>query len=195
MNSPDITGTVTLLLRKAQRGDAQAMNQLFEYVYDDLRRMAFAMVAKSGARQAIDGTALVHAACARLLEHDSLDAENRRHFFFLLGRAIHDIFVEEVRAATARKRGSDHQRLPLAEFDIGEPGLKASFLDLHEALEELRRHDPESAQLVFLRFFSGRTLQEAAAMTGSTFAKARRDWSYARAWLKKRLSDRDTDFH
>lgn len=180
-------GTITILLQRARSGEAAAANELFERVYDDLRRLARGKYGHVPGR-GLEGTALVNAACERLLGRDALNAEDRRHFFFLLGRAMHDVLVEEARARAAEKRGGDRRQVPLVDFAADGASHTFEMLDLHAALEELRRADPDAAQVVSLRFFGNRTLEEAAEMMGVTFAVARRHWDYAKAWLSERLS-------
>lgn len=59
----------------------------------------------------------------------------------------------------------------------------AELLDVHEALDALARHDARKAELVKQCCFVGLTLKEAALVLGISEPTARRDWSYARAWL------------
>lgn len=181
-------GTITSLLVRARAGDKPAADCLFDRVYGELRNIARREIANCGCKASIGGTALVGAACERLLEREKLDAENRRHFFYILSRAMHDVLIEEHRAAKTLKRGGEYQHFPIAEFEIPDASKTVEFLDLHHAIEELRRLDEASAEIVVLRFFGGRTLEEAAACMGCTVSVARRHWQYAQAWLHNRLS-------
>jgi DNA-directed RNA polymerase specialized sigma24 family protein len=56
-------------------------------------------------------------------------------------------------------------------------------LDVHEALDELERDDPQAAALVKLRFFAGFEHQEAAEILGLSRRAADRVWLLARTWL------------
>jgi RNA polymerase sigma-70 factor (ECF subfamily) len=181
-------GTITSLIVQARAGDKLASDQLFRTVYDELRLLARTAIAVSGAKRTIEGTALVHSACERLLEREQLTAENRSHFFFLLSRAMHDVLVDELRKAGAAKRGGDWQRVPFAEFAIPDASKTIEFLDLHRAIEDLRGVDHDCAEIVTLRFFGGRSIEEAATCLGCSVSAAKRHWTYARAWLFNRLS-------
>ena len=46
------------------------------------------------------------------------------------------------------------------------------------------------AELVKLRYFGGFTLEEAADALGISVPTAKRDWTYARAWLFKEIGQR-----
>lgn len=183
-------GTITLLLSRVRTGDEDASDQLYAHVYDDLKRMARQLIAsKARPWTAHEATALVGAACERLLGKESLMAEDRRHFFFLLGRAMKDVLVEQARSDLAIKRGGRHQCVPLD--DVAQPTSSETFplLDVQDALDELREHDPVAADVVTLRFYAGRSLRETAELTGCSLATVRGDWEYAKAWLHKRLVD------
>jgi RNA polymerase sigma factor (TIGR02999 family) len=105
---------------------------------------------------------------------------------------MQDVLVEEWRRRHAKKRGGGRSRADLLEFGADDDSIRADVLDLRDALTELAVHDPAGARLINLRFFAGRTLEEAAEIVGCTFATARRDWEYARAWLRERLSGSST---
>lgn len=191
-----LPGTITLLLSQARAGNLKARDELFALIDQDLRRLAAGMIPRRGwVPSELDATALVSAACERLLGKGQLDAECRRHFFFLLGRAMHDVLVEQARSACSAKRGGKHQRVPMVEFQADGRTTTAAMLDLHEALKALKALDPDGAQIIQLRFFGGRSVEEAAEIMGCTLGAARRHWVYARAWLQERLARGDSVPH
>jgi len=182
------TGTITSLLSAVGEGSRPAYEQLFEHVQSDLKRLAQSMINARGWRSGpMQGTELVNMACARILGKGPLRAEDRRHLFFLLGRAMRDVLVEEARRASAAIHGGGHVRVAEREI-VADDGVTCfRILDLHDALDEFKLVDPAAAALVELRFFAGRTLREAADAQGVSFAVARRNWEYAKAWLGVRL--------
>ncbi len=187
-NPEQLVGTITGLLGDIRSGRNDAIEELFTLVYDDLRHIARRRLNGKGGIL-LQTTELVSAASERLLGRVLLDAEDRRHFYFLVGRAIHDVFVEEIRAKNALKRGGGHQRVPLIEIEVDGVTSQIEFLDIHEALEELGKQDQAAADIVRLRFFGGLTLEESAAIMVCSFSTARKHWEYAKAWLHNRLSD------
>lgn len=184
------TGTVTVLLREARSGDAAKRDELFRRVYEELRGIARGMVGPNGwPLLGLEVTSLVNSACARLLGRDQLDAEDRRHFYFLFGRAMHDVLVETVKASKTQKVGGDRKRMVLMDAPAEEGGtFQADVLDLRAALEEFRKVDAEAAKVVDLRYFAQRSIRETAEMLERSVASVRRDWAYASAWLSERLS-------
>ena len=70
---------VTRLLMAIDRGDSHATDELFPIVYDELRRLATAKLAREAPGQTLQATALVHEAYLRLLggeEHGRRDSED-----------------------------------------------------------------------------------------------------------------------
>lgn len=194
--SPQPAPPITVLLRRAREGDTGAREAVFTRIYDELRAMAAGHVAAGRRDSLLQPTALVNAACQRLLERQALDAQDRAHLFFILGRAMHDVFVEHIRRENAGKRGGKHAHVTLVELAADD--ATTAQVDLEEvrvAIEDLRKISRESAEVIMLRFFAGATLQEAADAMGCSFAVARRHWDYAKAWLHDRLSRGDGQAH
>jgi DNA-directed RNA polymerase specialized sigma24 family protein len=87
---------------------------------------------------------------------------------------------------------------PSSPPDREELGSPASFLlsegawrsaaEVDETLAELETRDPLKAQIVLLRYFTGLTMDETAAILGLAEHTLDRHWRYLRAWLMKRLS-------
>src|SRR5262245_13198760 len=184
---PDDCGTVTVLLREMRAGNRPAFDELFRLLQQDFRRFAQSLLGK-GPRRDFSGTELVNMACARLLGKGQPEADDRAHLFFLIGRAMRDTLVEEARKEAAQARGGGRARVPLIDFTVDERTSRLDVLDLHEALAELERRDPAGARVIELRFFAGLSLEQTAEAIGCSLATARRDWTYARAWLSERLS-------
>ncbi len=193
-SAADVEGTVTRLLVRARGGDATALESLFEIVYDELRRRARARLGRS-APGGLDGTALVHEVCAKLLSRETLDARDRNHFFAIFSRAMRDAIVDAVRRDGAERRGGGAHHETVVDFVADGSLLRIDVLAIEEALADLRAVDADAAQMIDLRVFGGMTLAEAAELTGVTSAVARGHWDYGRAWLSRRLEAIDRARH
>ena len=179
---------VTALLQAAQAGDQDAMPRLLSLIYDELRQLAAAQMARRPAGQTLQTTELVHEAYLRLVGKAGLHLEGRKHFFFAAARAMHDILVEDARSKAGPKRGGGRRRVVLDEaVALTEPPPE-EVLALHEALADLEREDPLKAQIVNLRYFTGMSMQEIAAVLGLSERTAHRHWRFTKAWLKSRLA-------
>ena len=189
---------VTKLLKAAHRGDKQAAADLLPLVYDELRKLAAARLAQERAGQTLDATALVHEAYLRLLaspgrEPQEVRFDGRGHFFAAAAEAIRRILVEQARRKKAVRHGGQRQRQDLDPDCIAavvlEKGPDDELLALHEALDRLAERHPQKAELVKLRYFAGLTADQAAAALGISPSTADRNWAYARAWLRRAMSE------
>jgi RNA polymerase sigma factor (TIGR02999 family) len=177
---------VTRLLEAANRGDRQAAADLLPMVYDELRKLAAARLAREQPGQTLDATALVHEAFLRLVGDQRF--EGQRHFFAAAAEAIRRILVEQARRRQAIKRGGDGNRQELDPDRVASPAPDDELTALHEALDRFTATHPEKAELVKLRYFAGLTADQAAEALGVSPSTADRHWAYARAWLRRAMS-------
>lgn len=166
-----------------------ASERLLPVVYDELRRLAAFHLALEGAGQTLQPTALVHEVYLRLAQSDSSIWNGRGHFFGAASLAIQRILVEHARRRKSLKRGGAFVRQELDENAIAVPQPREDLIALAEALEKLDVVYPQHAELVRLRYFSGRTHAEAAEDLGVSGSTATRMWRYARAWLYAEMTD------
>lgn len=157
-------------------------------VYDELRKLAAAKLANEKPGQTLQATALVHEAYVRLVDVDeSQNWNSRGHFFGAAAEAMRRILVEKARRRACGKHGGDRGREELESSGVAAPEVCEDLLALDEALERLAEHDPQSAQLVKLRYFAGLTIPQAAEILGVSPRKADFIWSFARAWLRREI--------
>ncbi len=178
---------VTRLLEAAHRGDKQAAAELLPLVYGELRRLAATKLAQEWPGQTLDATALVHEAYLRLVGDQQFDG--RGHFFAAAAEAIRRILVEQARRKQAARHGGRRQREGLDPDRLAAPAPDDELLALHDALDRLAGQHPEKAELVKLRYFAGLTADQAAAALGISPTTGDRHWAYARAWLRRAMSD------
>jgi RNA polymerase sigma factor (TIGR02999 family) len=183
---------VTHILSAIEQGDPHAAAQLLPLVYGQLRKLAAEKLAQERPGQTLQATALVHEAYVRLVDQEKAQHWNSRgHFFAAAAEAMRRILVENARARNRVKRGAGARRLPLDENLVADDDRVDELLAVHEALNELERHDAQAAALVKLRFFAGYEHQEAAAVLGLTRSAADRLWLLARTWLYRAMQGTD----
>ena len=186
----DLVSEVTRILNAIEHGDANAAGQLLPLVYDELRTLAAQKMAQEAAGQTLQPTALVHEAYLRLVAGDQAPHWNSRgHFFAAAAEAMRRILVERARSKCRVKRGGGARRQELQEHFLIAEDRRDELLAVHEALDQLERHDAQAAALVKLRFFAGFEHQEAAEMLGLSRRAADRLWLLARTWLYRALAE------
>jgi RNA polymerase sigma factor (TIGR02999 family) len=157
----------------------------FPLVYDELRRLAAARLAREPAGHTLDATALVHETYLKL---GDASYDGRGSFFRAAGVAMQRILVDHARRKRAAKRGGLARQFILDEGDRLVFADPDALLDVAEALGKLALEDTGSADVARLRLFAGLSVEEAAEALGISRATAFREWAYARSWLTDALA-------
>ena len=176
------------VLQAAQAGDRQAAADLLPLVYAELHELARARLARQPPGQTLTPTALVHEAYLRIAGESVVTWEGRRHFFFAAARAMREILVEQARRKAGPKQGGGRRRQELDDACAILKPPSVDVLAVSEALDDLEASEPLDAQIVLLRYFTGLTMDETAAVLGIPERTLDRQWRYIRAWLMKKLS-------
>ena len=180
---------LTRILQSIDTGHPEAADALLPLVYAELRQLAAAKMAREQPGQTLQPTALVHEAWLRLNTGEPQSWNNRRHFFGAAAEAMRRILIERARRRQVLAKGGFAEREEDFESRLVASAPEDELLAVHEALDELARHDPPAAELVKLRYFVGLTMPEAAEAMGLPLRNAERLWTFARAWLRKALEE------
>ena len=181
-------GNVTNLLADMRIGRKEAESRLIAVVYPELHRIAMRYMRKERAGHSLQATALVNEAYVRMVGSKDRDFKNRSHFFAVATTQMRLILVDHARKKKAKKRDGLFMRVELTDFlTISEDKLD-EVLQIDEALRRLAVLDPRQCKVVELRYFAGLTEDEVAEVLGVASRTVKRDWDFARAWLRGELS-------
>ena len=179
---------ITQLLIAWNRGDLSARDELAPLIYNELRRIAGGYLRRERPDHTLQPTALVNEAYLRLIDQSRVNWQNRAHFFGAAARLMRQILINHAEARRAAKRGGETERVSLSDVGHFTVGQEVDLIALNEALQNLERIDPQQGQVVELRYFSGLTIEEIAEVMGVSPSTVKREWSTARAWLRRELS-------
>jgi RNA polymerase sigma factor (TIGR02999 family) len=183
---------VTRILSSIESGDPTAAQQLLPLVYDELRKLAAANLARELPGQTLQATALVHDAYVRLVDVKHVQRwDTRGHFFAAAAEAMRRILVENARRKKTLKRGGAMTRVDLDQAALFINQDADDLLNLDEALTRLRKEDDAAGELAKLRLFAGMSVDEAAQALGISRTTGFRHWTYARAFLQAELHPND----
>ena len=183
---------VTELLEASREGDAEATSRLLDAVYEELRQLARTTRARHGVSETLTATSLVHEAYLKLVDEGRLPFEGRAHFFGAAARSMRQVIVDAVRTKGRQKRGGGASIARLDDVaTLAEPGRPHEILALDEALRNLEAVDARAARVVECRYFAGLSIDETAAALRLSPTTVKRDWSAAKAWLHRALSEPD----
>jgi len=179
----------TLILNAVNRGESQAWEQLLPLVYDELRKIAAARMAREAPGQTLQPTALVHEAWLRMIKDEDQTWQNRGFFFHAAAEAMRRILIENARRKSALKHGGGQQRLNIDDLELGASLPEEKALLVNAALEQLEQVHPERAKIVVLKYFGGMTNEEVARTLGIGERTVYRHWLLAKVWLFDKLSE------
>jgi RNA polymerase sigma factor (TIGR02999 family) len=167
---------------------------LFEHVYAELKGMAHNRLRyRSDAEAELDTTSLVHECFLRMQGRGELDTTDRAAFLGYVGRVMRSIVIDHVRTRQARKRGGGERMVTLTTGVAGESFNDAQLLAMNAALEVLERIAPDFHRLVDLRYFAGLSMNEVAELNGTSTRTVEREWSKARAFLRRLIHEMDPE--
>jgi len=183
---------VTQLLIAWGDGDQVAGDQLLSVVYQELHRLAHHYMKRESPGHTLQTSALVNEAFVRLVDQKNVQWQNRAHFFGIAAQMMRRILVDYARKRNYAKRGGGAQQISLDEGLTVSEGRSAEVVQVHEALEQLAEFDPRKSQIVELRFFGGLSIEETAGVLGVSPGTVMRDWTLAKAWLRREISSADS---
>ena len=181
---------ITRILREWQSGDAEALERLVPVVYEELRVLASRQLAHEWRHNRLDTTVVVNEAYLKLFGQREVDWQNRGHFFAIAAQLMRRILIDHARRHLRDKRGGGAIHVALHEVEAANP-TKVDALDalaVDRALRKLEQVDSAQGRIVELRFFGGLTVEETAAVVGTSPTTVKREWALAKAWLYLELT-------
>ena len=187
VKSSSDNGHVADLVAAAAAGAPQAARDLLPLVYRSLRDLAERQMRQERCSHTLQATALVHEAYLRLMGDKEVSWDNRAHFYAAAAEAMRRILIEHARRVGAKKRGGGWNKEIASVADLASDETVSHALDIDEAIEALKAHDPRAASVAQLRFYTGLSIDETAAALNISASTVDREWCYARAWLLRHL--------
>lgn len=178
---------ITRLLSTWRDGDREALEQVSDLVYHELKRLARGKMARERPGHTLQTTALVNEAVVGMMGAD-IDYQDRNHFMVVAARMMRRVLIDHARSKLRAKRGGGIEPVTLNEELQGAETWSADILALDEALTELAEFDERKSKIIEGQYFAGLTTTQLADLTGVSERTVERDAQLARAWLAKRLT-------
>ena len=182
-----MSSDVTQLLQASRDGGEDALERLLPLVYEELRGLADRHLRSESKGHTLQPTALVHEAYVRLVGQRNRNWANRQQFFCIASKLMRRVLLHHAEKRGAQKRGGDRQRATMLDLAEEFEHQAVDLLALDEALRRLEQLDENKHRIVELRFFGGLTLEEIAHVLEVSDRTVRRNWSFAKAWLRKEM--------
>jgi len=179
---------ITQILNEWQDGDASAVDRLFPFVYDELRRRAQIYLRNERGDHILQPTALVHEAYMRLIDVENIDWTDRLHFFAVASNVMRRILVDHARALKSKKRGGKNRKVPISDLQLSSFERSLELINLDEALKNLAKIDERKSRVVEMSYFGGMNQKEIAEFLEVAVKTVQRDLKFAKLWLFRELS-------
>lgn len=192
--SNPVSEEITVMLRALNADTSrEALDALLPFVYDELHRQAHRYLRGERRNHTLQTTALINEAYLRLVGQNSIEWQNRAHFFGLAANMMRRILVDYAKTKQRAKRGGNDEALPLEDAltiaaETTSEAAKIDLITLDNALDRLAAKDERLARIVELRYFSGLTVEETAEVLKISEMTVKRDWNVAKAWLHKEIN-------
>ena len=192
-NAASFSAAESEILFSAYRdGDRAALDALIGRLNRELRRLARTQLTRERRDHSLCSGELVNEAYLLLIPQRNV--QNRAHFVAIAARLMRRILLNHARDRRAKKRGGGDVKVPLDEaLDAVRSGASdvVDTLTVHQALERLEELDPRQARVVELKVFGDLKRTEIASLLEVSEGTVKRDWSLARAWLRRELDSSD----
>lgn len=176
---------ITQLLQQWSEGKEKARDELMSLVYDELRRVTASYLHRECRDQTLHPTILVNELFLKFSEPHPLNRRSRMHFFGVAAKLMRRVLVDYALKRSATGRDSDRYSVSVEDAGAFDFERNADLLMLDEVLNRLEERDPVKARIVELRFFGGRTIEETAEVMQISIVKVKRDWNFARSYIKR----------
>jgi RNA polymerase sigma factor (TIGR02999 family) len=180
-------GEVTLLLTTLRRGDRGVLDQLLPAIYEHLRAIAHRELRRERTDHTLSTTALVHEVYLKLSAADTLTWKDRAHFFAVCAQAMRRVLVNYAIEKQTGKRGANAPHLPLDDAMVAAQSRPDDLLWVNDSLDRLTGLNPRLTRVVECRVFGGMSVKDTAEALALSPATVKRDWTLARAWLRRDL--------
>jgi RNA polymerase sigma factor (TIGR02999 family) len=180
---------ITERLREWSDGNQESLDSLLPLVYEELHRQAARFLRRERIGHTLQTTALINETYLKLIDQQTVNWQNRAHFFGIAAQAMRRILVDYAKSRHRNKRGGIGENLPLEAAVFAASGEKSVDLEaLDEALTRLAEVDQRQTRIVELRYFSGLSIEETAEVLDISPATVKSDWKSAKAWLYREIT-------
>lgn len=159
--------------------------ELAPLLYEELRRLAAAHMARESAGQTIQATELVHEAWLCYSGDESW--KDSGHFLTCAARTMRRILIDRARRKARIRHGGGLARVGIDDRQASAKTPDDQLLLVNEALDELEKIDPIRARVVILKFFGEMSNRQVATELGVTERSVERYWAHAKIWLFREI--------
>ncbi len=182
---------LTQIIHRWHNGDEQAVSELTQFAYYQLRELA------QKERRRIEQkfnqdlsdpaihntTALINEAYLKISKGDLSYVENRRQFYNMVSKVMRQVLIEHARYSNAQKR----QAQELANISEVNDATD-NWISLEKSIEVFSERYPRQAEALQLKYFMGMKNQEIGELLSCSHSLIEKDLRFAKGWLSLKLA-------
>lgn len=171
-------------------GDCDAAARLMLLVNEELRARASDYLRREPPDHTLQATALVQQACLELAIENGVTSKNRAHLRAVAANLMRRILVEHARDHNRQKQNGRGANFSLQETRGMHQEDIPDLIALDEALQRFGLACPRASAVVEMKFFGGMDTAEIAEVLNVPEKTVVGDWSLAKTWLARTLTQR-----
>jgi RNA polymerase sigma factor (TIGR02999 family) len=134
-------------------------------------------------------TEIVHEVWLRMKSVSPEALQNRDAFLAFAGKVMRNLLVDYARSRNAERHGGNYARVDLPDEMLFSDNNVVLILQVDELIKTLSVIDKRAATVVEMRFFAGLNEEEIAEALDVSVRTVKRDWGFAKAWMRAQLSE------
>ena len=167
---------LTQLLIKANEGDVQALNKVFELTHEQLMQLAKKHRRLWKGNWTLDSVALLDEAYIKLYGQKTKSYKDHGHFFKVASKAMRQILQNYAEKSLTQKRKGERVELNEEWLNVE---TAEELLTLEEAVLELESSEKQLFEVFEQRFYNGLSIKETAEVLDIGHATVSRRYSAA----------------
>jgi len=169
-------------------GDKVELSVIVDALYVELCNIAKFQLNKLNAH-AITPQELVHEVYLKFAKSSSANANGRKHFLAIAATAMRYFIIDQIRSENSEKQGGYLCATTLSDSKIPIHDNVTEILYIDQAIEKLRKLQPQLATTIECRYFAGYSEIETAEALDVNVRTVRRYWKRAKRWLAIEFTD------
>lgn len=192
VTQPMTTATITQLLDQARSGDKQAMDDVYQLLYGEIKSIAGFHLKQLDTGQTITPTVLAHECYLKINQANPVTPENKRHFLNYLSTSMRRYLIDVLRAKKSLKRDQQSVDMGMTEF-VGDEDVAFHLMEIDLMLNRIEAIDAPLAELLQYKLILNFTFSEMAEIVNMSERHVRRRWKQGSVLLLSMLKQQKQD--
>lgn len=184
---------LTDIIQQWHNGDKLAENQLYQFAYIRLRKIAQQERQRNASKHGTDNivladsinstTALIHDAYIKMSNSDLGDINSQRDFYLMAAKIMRQILIDNARSSHAQKRQQDSIKLEKSQTNKFE-----ELIILDKTIDTFSARYPRQSNALKLKYLMGLQNKEISHLLDCSDSLIEKDLKFSRSWLQARMA-------